>query len=91
METKYVRVPFEVELAKKITEKSVEGRIVTRGGYNVRILCFDRKGTALPIVALVEMERGVEDYFSFYTNGYYDINDKNSKDLMLEIPRIHDV
>lgn len=29
METKYVRVPFDLKLAKKITEKYVDGRIVT--------------------------------------------------------------
>lgn len=43
METKYVRVPFEVELAKKITEKLVDGRIVTRDGRSVRVVCWDRK------------------------------------------------
>lgn len=86
MEQKLVRMPFDLELAKKITNKEVEGRIVTRNGQNARILCFDRKGTELPIVALVEIECGVEDYFSFYINGDYDTYENNGKDLMLEIP-----
>ena len=47
METKYVRVPFDVEMAKKITNGEVEGRVVTRDGRSVRILCFDRKGNHL--------------------------------------------
>ena len=85
MEKKLVKVPFKVELAKKIINGEVDGRIVTRDGKNVRILCFDRKGSALPIIALVEIKCGVEDYFSFYINGHYDIYENNSKDIMLEI------
>lgn len=65
MEQKLVKVPFDVELAKRIQSGECEGRIVTRDGENVRILCFDRKGTELPIVALVEIKCGVEDYFHF--------------------------
>lgn len=86
MKQKLVRVPFNVELAKKITSGDIDGRIVTRNGQNARILCFDRKGTALPIIALVEIKCGVEDFFSFYVNGRYDSYENNSKDLMLEIP-----
>lgn len=85
MEKKLVKVPFKAELAKKIINGEVDGRIVTRDGKNVRILCFDRKGSALPIIALVEIKCGVEDYFSFYINGHYDIYENNSKDIMLEI------
>ena len=85
MEKKFVKVPFKAELAKKIINGEVDGRIVTRDGRNVRILCFDRKGSALPIIALVEIKCGVEDYFSFYINGHYDIYENNSKDIMLEI------
>ena len=35
METKYVRVPFDIEMAKKITNGKVEGRVVTRDGRSV--------------------------------------------------------
>lgn len=38
METKYVKVPFDVELSKKITEKSVDGRVVTRDGKSARVV-----------------------------------------------------
>lgn len=86
MEQKLVRVPFEVELAKEITNGTKEGRIVTRDGRSARVLCFDKKGDQFPIVALIEMESGIEDYFSFCINGDYEIIDNNSKDLMLEIP-----
>lgn len=86
MEKNFVRVPFETGLAKKITNGEVEGRIVTRSGNSVRILCFDRKGTQLPIIALIETKYGEEDFFSFYINGDYDMNEYSPKDLFLEIP-----
>jgi hypothetical protein len=41
MEHKLVKVPFDVELAKKITNKECEGKIVTRSGRSARIVCFD--------------------------------------------------
>lgn len=41
MELKLVKVPFEVELAKKIANGEVDGRIVTDNGNVVRIVCFD--------------------------------------------------
>ena len=43
MRTKYKRIPFNIELAKKITNKEVKGNIITRNGLKVRIICFDRK------------------------------------------------
>ena len=43
METKYITIPFDLERAKRITNKSEDGKIVTRDGRNVRIVCFDVK------------------------------------------------
>ena len=43
MEQKLVRAPFNIDMAKKITEKSVKGRIVTRDGRNARIACWNYK------------------------------------------------
>lgn len=40
----FKRIPFDLELAKKITNKEVKGEIVTRDGRQARIICFDRKG-----------------------------------------------
>lgn len=64
METKMIRVPFDVELAKKITNGEVEGKIVTRNGKNVRIVCFDRKSelNKFPILALIENEKVETSY-----------------------------
>lgn len=85
METKYVRVPFEVELAKNITDKSVEGRIVTRNGRNARIICWDAKCEG-NIVALVEDKAGAEYLKSYASDGLIFLKGVSDGDLMLEIP-----
>lgn len=99
METKYVKVPFDVELAKKITNGEVEGKIVTRDGTNARIICFDREDERLPIVGLVKVEavevgdvklEGGEMICPFHLDGM-DGRRKfschgNPNDLMLEVP-----
>ena len=85
MKTKYVRVPFEVELAKKITEKSVDGKIVTRDGRSVRIVCWDRKCVDYPIIALIDnVEKG--EGFGFFTTDGATTHHNHTLDLMLEIP-----
>lgn len=86
METKYVKVPFDIELAKKITNNEVEGRIITLSEQKVRIICSDRKDDNLPIVALVERSDGGENVSRFTVNGNYFINAGSSYDLVLEIP-----
>lgn len=57
--TKFKKIPFDLELAKKITNKEVKGRIVTMEGRKVRIVCWDKKpiderAMDLPIVALLQ-------------------------------------
>lgn len=52
---RFKKVPFDIELAKKITNGKVKGRIVTRNGRQVRIICFDRKEKEWQIVALVQI------------------------------------
>lgn len=80
METKYVRIPFDLELAKKITSGEVEGKVVTRDGRSIRIICWDRKGVN-PIVALIEQQNGEE--VSYYPkNGSWETDE----DIMLEVP-----
>lgn len=51
--TKYKRVPFDLELAKKITNKEVKGRIVTEDGLTARIFCFDLKFGVDKILAVL--------------------------------------
>ena len=86
MEQNLVKVPFEVEIAKKITNGDVEGRIVTRDGRSVRVLCWDRKGKHCTIIALIEYSVGYELLESYRINGSYYEKESNNLDLMLEIP-----
>ncbi|WP_415954847.1 hypothetical protein [Phocaeicola coprophilus] len=85
METKYVRVPFDVEMAKKITNGEVEGRVVTRDGRSVRILCFDRKGKS-PIITLVLVDGKEEGFTPYLLDGRLKPEKEDRFDLMLEIP-----
>lgn len=88
METKYVRVPFELELAKEISNGSKEGRIVTREGKSVRVVCWDKKDKDFPIVCLVndDFEEGIKTYT---IQGVWNIDPNctiRTHDLFLEIP-----
>ena len=86
MEKKYVKVPFDVEMAKKITEKTVEGRIVTRCGFAARVICWDRSGRDNPLVVL--FNNGKDEVVICYNNdGVFSTEKKeDGLDLMLEIP-----
>ena len=86
MENKYVKVPFDVEMAKKITEKSVEGRIVTRCGFTARVICWDRFGRDNPLVVLFNNEKD-EVVICYNNDGVFSTEKKeDGLDLMLEIP-----
>lgn len=85
--TKYKRVPFDLELAKKITKKEVKGRIVNGGGDEVRIICWDKRCGCLryPIIALADRSDG-EHIYTFTEKGIESIGYKTFKDLHLEVP-----
>lgn len=86
--TKYKRVPFNLELAKKIASKETKGRIVTRDGRQVRIICFDKIGVhgACQIVALFRVHPDEETVFTFSNEGVYRFGNKTCYDLFLEVP-----
>lgn len=86
METKFVKVPFDIELAKEITNGTKEGRIVTRDGRSARVVCWDRKGLGLPIIALVDNGDEGECYYSFMVDGKWNDDKIYDLDLMIEIP-----
>lgn len=87
METKYVRVPFEVELAKKITDNHVKGRILRNfDNANVRIVCFDQKYEGDYILSCLVSQKCGEGYSAYKQNGKNLSDDKSDYDLMLEIP-----
>jgi hypothetical protein len=85
MENKMVRVPFDVEMANKITNGEVNGNIVTRNGRNARVICFDAHSDD-NIVALIEDEKGVEYPKSYVSDGMTLLTGECDCDLMLEIP-----
>lgn len=84
MEHKLVKVPFDVELAKKITNKECEGKIVTRNGRSARIVCFDMKSDSC-IVAIIQDEFD-EHVYSYPKDGCIILNKQSGSDLILEIP-----
>ena len=88
MQTIFKKVPFDIELAKKITNKKVKGRVVTRYGSQVRIICFDKDGehNDYPIIALIKIAPQDERIFTFSKKGVYNIGHTSNNDIMLEVP-----
>lgn len=85
METKYIKIPFELTIAKDIMNEEVDGKILTRDGKSVRILCFDAKGDN-PIIALIT-DGEVEEVNAYPSDGKICIdNNTSSMDLMIEVP-----
>lgn len=87
MEKKYIKVPFDVEMAKRIQNKECEGRIATKKDYHIRVVCWDRKGPA-PIIGLIDIGDGSESIEHYYSNGVslHKHDEENGWDLMLEVP-----
>ena len=85
MKTSDKRIPFDLELAKKIMNKEAKGRIISRSGHQARIICID-KDRDYPIVALVKMSFGVERPYVYNKKGMEFDNGMSSLDLYLEVP-----
>lgn len=83
---KYKKIPFNLELAKKITNGKIKGRIITRDGCPVRIISFDRKGAELPIVALVLSFEDYELVKIYNSNGNFSNIGEHENDLLIEAP-----
>lgn len=86
-QTRFKKVPFDIELAKKITNNEMKGRIVTRNGRQARIICFDLKNPVWGIIALVLNNINSEDVLEYQNNGCYSTNiGWHELDLLLEVP-----
>lgn len=85
--TTFKKVPFDLELAKKITKKEAKGRIVNVDGNKARIICWNKNcgNNNYPIIALVDMNGG-EQIFTFTKEGKECIGFSSYKDLCLEVP-----
>lgn len=70
--TTFKKVPFDIELAKKITNKEVKGLIVTEDNLPARIVCFDYNfgGKKDNIVAIIE-HTGYEGVLTCFADGLY--------------------
>lgn len=86
--TTFKKVPFDIELAKKITNKEVKGRIVTEDNLPARIVCFDYNfgGKKDNIVAIIE-HTGYEGVLTCFADGLYHYDFFNKKyALHIEVP-----
>lgn len=79
-----MKIPFDIELAKLTTDKKAEGKIVTKEGNDVRVLCFDRNDI-YPIVTIVS-EFNNEIIRTFTIKGEYVLNQEDKYDLLIELP-----
>ena len=92
IEQNYKRIPFNVELAKKIVNGKVKGRIVTMEGREVRIICWDKKPISdityeQPIVVLATSDFGGERLYTCTEKGEGNQPKyKKRYDLIIEIP-----
>lgn len=87
-QTRFKKIPFDLELAKKITNKEAKGRIISQAGHQARIICFDKDGgqSDYPIVALIQIEPTDERMYTFSKEGAYNIGNEFCRDLMIEVP-----
>lgn len=85
METKYITIPFDLERAKRITNKSEDAKIVTRDGRKARIVCFDVKNED-SILALIKSKFGTEIIGLYQSTGQYYAKEQHDNDLMLSVP-----
>ena len=91
METKMITIPFDVERAKKIQAGEEPGKIVTREGCDVRIVCWDVKDNDFPIVAaLTSLEdKNNESVLVFKEDGrscHHENFKEDGFDLLLQVP-----
>ena len=90
-QTRFKKVPFNLELAKKITNKEAKGRIVTENGNTARIVCFDYNygGKKDNIVVIIE-HTAYEGVLTCFANGLYHSDFFNKKCFLhLEVPTYH--
>lgn len=91
-QTSFKRIPFNIALAKKITNKEVEGQIVTRNGLKARIVCFDFKYLVGKKGLAVLVEHGdYEVVLCFNTDGKEIFREnRDIYNLHIEIPTYYE-
>lgn len=85
-QTRFKKVPFNLELAKKITNKDMKGRIVTKDGLQARIVCFDFKyfGCINSLIVLVDC--GDQELALAYNDKGKEKDNRDKYYLHIEVP-----
>lgn len=79
MSEKTKTIPFDLDKAKQ------GAKVVTRGGYSVRIVDYNIKDKNFPILGVIAISENKEEAFQFKENGNLRIDDQQSRfDLFLE-------
>lgn len=85
-QTTFKKVPFDLELAKKITNKEMKGRIVTKNGLQAKIVCFDFKhfGRINSLIVLVDC--GDQELALAYNDKGKEKDNRDKYHLHIEVP-----
>ena len=86
MEKKTI-IPFDLEMAKKIQSGEIEGRIITKKGITVRIICFDAESACnYSIIGLVkDSYSNFEECCRYFTDGTRDRENDELNSLAIEL------
>lgn len=85
----FFKIPFDLELAKMITNKEVNGKIVTQDGHNARIVCFDYKGSVIINSLLVLIDYGNQEIALAYNDKGKEKENRDNYELHIEIPSLY--
>lgn len=85
----FFKIPFNLELAKMITNKEVNGKIVTQDGHNARIVCFDYKRFVSINSLLALIDCGDQELALAYNDKGKEKDNRDKYDLHLEIPSLY--
>lgn len=90
--TKFKKIPFDLELAKKIMNKEVKGRIVSEDGRKVRIIYIDNESfTETTFLALYkDKDFNIERDYRLNKDGRYFRGERSDLDLHIEVPKYSD-
>lgn len=85
--TTFKKIPFDLELAKKIANKEVKGRIVSEDGRKVRIIYIDNESfTETTILAMYkDKDFNIEKDYRLNKDGRYFRGERSDLDLHLEV------